>query len=144
MTHSSAPKGYFTVCPYLVLENPEAELTFLTATFGAEIRARLHDDQNRVKHAEVLFGDSMVMIGLAGGPEQALPGMVHVYVPDCDQSYAAALAAGAETIMAPADQFYGDRSAGVRSSNGISWWIATQKEVVTPEETQRRLLAQNG
>jgi uncharacterized glyoxalase superfamily protein PhnB len=43
--------------------------------------------------------------------------------------------------MAPADQFYGDRNAGVKDSGGNLWWLATHKEDVSPEELQRRVAA---
>lgn len=36
--------------------------------------------------------------------------MLYFYVPDCDVAYAKAIAAGAEKVMEPMDQFYGDRS----------------------------------
>lgn len=47
----------------------------------------------------------------------------YLYVDDCDATYAAALAAGGTSIMAPADQSYGDRMSGVRDPFGNSWWI---------------------
>ncbi len=40
--------------------------------------------------------------------------------------------------MEPADQFYGDRNAGVKDPSGNIWWIATHKEDVAPEEMKRR------
>lgn len=142
MTSFQSPKGYFTACPYLVIADPEAELEFLKSVFEVHIKESLRDQENRIRHAEVVFGDSMVMIGRADNKKDALPAMVHIYVADCDQTYQAALAAGAETIMAPSDQIYGDRSAGVRSSNGVSWWIACQTERVDSDEIQRRMLQQ--
>jgi hypothetical protein len=40
--------------------------------------------------------------------------------------------------MAPTDQFYGDRNAGVKDASGNLWWIATHKEDVSHEEVRRR------
>jgi uncharacterized glyoxalase superfamily protein PhnB len=45
-------------------------------------------------------------------------------VSDADRSYAAALAAGATSVMSPADQDYG-RSCGVKDTNGNTWWITS-------------------
>ncbi len=42
--------------------------------------------------------------------------------------------------MEPADQFYGDRNAGVKDSQGITWWIATRVENLTAEELRKRAL----
>ena len=39
---------------------------------------------------------------------------IHLYIEDCDAVYKRAMEAGATSIMEPPDQFYGDRSAGVR------------------------------
>ena len=43
--------------------------------------------------------------------------------------------------MEPADQFYGDRNAGVKDASGNLWWIGTHKEDVTPEEIMKRAQA---
>ena len=57
---------------------------------------------------------------------------------DADATYKRALQAGATSLMEPADQFYGDRSAGVKDPVGNYWWIATHKEDVTSEELRKR------
>jgi PhnB protein len=67
--------------------------------------------------------------------------MWNVYVDDADAVYQRALAAGATSVQAPVDQFYGDRSGGVKDAFGNLWWIATHIEDVPPEELQRRAQA---
>ena len=57
------------------------------------------------------------------------------------KGYRRALAAGATSIMPPADQFYGDRTAGVRDPSGNQWWLATHVEDVSPEEHRARAAA---
>ena len=44
------------------------------------------------------------------------PVLIHVYVEDVDAVFDAAIAAGATSLRAPEDQFYGDRSGAVRGS----------------------------
>jgi len=95
-----------------------------------------------IRHAEARIGDSMVMIGQAGGEWKPKPNTVHVYVPDVDATYKKALAAGATSTREPVTQFYGDRSAGVEDAQGNSWWIATHVEDVSPEEMEKRMAAQ--
>ncbi len=41
----------------------------------------------------------------------------------------------------PADQFYGDRTAGVKDPSGNRWWIATHVEDVSAEELAQRAQA---
>ncbi|MBV9074798.1 MAG: hypothetical protein JOZ10_14305 [Acidobacteria bacterium] len=43
--------------------------------------------------------------------------------------------------MEPADQFYGDRNAGVEDAEGNQWWIGTHVEDVAPDEMQKRMQA---
>jgi PhnB protein len=67
-----------------------------------------------------------------------MPGMVHVYVGDVDEAYQRALDAGATSVRAPEDQFYGDRNAGVKDRCGNQWWISTHKEDLTADEIAKR------
>jgi uncharacterized glyoxalase superfamily protein PhnB len=62
----------------------------------------------------------------------------YLYVPDTDATYKKALEAGGISVMEPADQFYGDRNAGVKDPIGNSWWIGTRIENVPPDEMKRR------
>ena len=87
------------------------------------------------------IGDSVVMLGDAHGEHKPLQTMLYVYVDDADAIYQRALAAGATSVQAPVDQFYGDRSGGVKDPFGNLWWIATHIEDVPPEELKRRAQA---
>jgi uncharacterized glyoxalase superfamily protein PhnB len=53
--------------------------------------------------------------------------------------YRSALAAGAASVMEPADQIYGDRMGGVKDPTGNTWWLATHIEDVTPEQMEQRM-----
>jgi uncharacterized glyoxalase superfamily protein PhnB len=68
---------------------------------------------------------------------------LQVYVPDADAAYYRALKAGATSLLQPANQFYGDRTASVRDSCGNNWYIATQIEIVGREEVDKRIAAMN-
>jgi uncharacterized glyoxalase superfamily protein PhnB len=92
-------------------------------------------------HAEVTIGDSVIMMGEPMGEFKPMPCMIYVYVEDTDAVYKQALKAGATSVMEPADQFYGDRNAGVKDMAGNLWWIATHVEDVAPEELEKRAQA---
>ena len=64
--------------------------------------------------------------------------MLYIYMEDTDAMYKRAIRQGAVSIMEPTDQFYGDRTAGIKDEDGISWWMATHVEDVSPEELQKR------
>ena len=115
---------YRTVTPYLVVPNADVELTFLKAAFGAtEVTCQRHPD-NTVMHAEVAIGDSLVMLGQAGGQWPPRTAAFYLWVNDVDATYARALAAGATSESEPEDKPYGHRNAGVIDQNEVTWWIA--------------------
>ena len=134
------PEGHRTVTPFLRVADAARLIDFMKQAFAATEAFRMDGPDGSVAHAEVKIGDSMVMIGQAPA-DQAMQSMLHLYVPDTDAIYKSALAAGATSIREPADQFYGDRSAGVRDAQGNEWWMATHIEDVSREEMERRMAA---
>jgi PhnB protein len=138
MTVKPIPEGYHTVTPYLVIQGTAQLIEFLQKAFQAEETFRLEAPDGSISHAEVRIGDSRMMMGEAQGEIAPMPAMLHLYVEDVDAVYQQALQAGAESIREPEDQFYGDRTGGVKDSFGNQWWIATHVEDVSPEEMARR------
>jgi PhnB protein len=132
------PKGYHTVTPVLTVHGAAKLIEFLTQAFDAKETYRLPGPNGEVMHAEVKIGDSMVMVGEATDHWKPMPATIALYVEDTDAWYKRALQAGATSVREPSDQFYGDRSAGVKDSAGNQWWIHTHIEDVPPEELQKR------
>jgi uncharacterized glyoxalase superfamily protein PhnB len=116
---------YRTVTPYLVVPDADVELAFVKAAFGgSEVFCHRHAD-GTVAHAELQVGDSLIMLGQAGGAWKALAAALHLWVPDVDAAYGRALQAGATSQSAPENKPYGHRMAGVVDRNGITWWIGS-------------------
>jgi len=132
------PDNYPRVTPYLIVKDVDVLLNFLTKVFDAEIKDRMTLKEGTVNHAEVKIGNSVIMIGKSNNDYPPQNTMLYVFVEDTDKTYNKAIQEGAELIMKPQDQFYGDRNAGVKDSSGISWWIASHVEDVSPEEMERR------
>jgi uncharacterized glyoxalase superfamily protein PhnB len=126
-TDKTAPEAIQSVTAYLAVRPAIELIDFVKRAFGAEELLRTTGSAGGV-HAEVLIGDTKVMIGggraWGGTPT---PTGLHLYVPDADQVYRRALEAGAESLYAPVDQPYGDREAGVRDLAGNHWYIATHQ-----------------
>ncbi len=114
-------------------------IEYVTKVFGASIAALYDGPGGGVAHAEIRFGESLLMTGDPMGPHTIPPGSAHVYVPDVDAAYARALEAGATSKEEPKDQFYGDRVARVVDAFGNQWSIATHMEDVSDEELKRRM-----
>jgi len=134
------PDEYHSVQPYLIVDGAAELIEFLKGTFDVEEPVRMPRPDGKVGHAEVKLGDSIVMLADAGGPQESKPtqAMLVVYVEEVDKVYRRALEAGGKSIREPEDQFYGDRSAGVRDAFGNEWWIHTHVEDVSSDEMRRR------
>jgi PhnB protein len=136
------PEGYRNVTPYLINEGVEKVIHFLRQAFGAaEKYPPMKRPDGTIMHVEMRVGDSVIMMGEATSEYRPMPACLYVYVEDVDSTYQRALRAGATSVVDPRDQFYGDRSAGVRDPAGNVWWIATHKEDVPDAELQRRFRA---
>jgi uncharacterized glyoxalase superfamily protein PhnB len=136
------PDGYGTVTPYLVIPDVAKVIEFLKKAFDATEPHPAHKTPDgRIMHAEVQIGSSRIMMGEPMGEFTPMPAMLHLYVEDCDALYKRAVDAGATPVMEITDQFYGDRSGGVKDSAGNMWWISTHKEDVPPEEMEERAKA---
>jgi PhnB protein len=121
----TVPKGLFNVNPYLHPRRAEPLISFLKRAFGAQEVAKYASPDGVVNHAVIRVGDSVVEMGEAHGKYEPLAAMFYLYVPNVDAVYKQAVAAGATSFQEPANQFYGDRSAGVRDAFGNTWYIAT-------------------
>jgi PhnB protein len=114
-----------SVTPYLHPVRSPDVIEFLQKAFGAEEVYRAQSPEGMVHHAQVRIGDSIIGMGDAHGPYHTMPSTLHLYVPDTDSLYERSLRAGAVSLQPPADQPYGDRSAGVTDPFGNRWFIAT-------------------
>ncbi len=142
------PEGYHSVTPYLVVNDAKAAIDFYTEALGAKEKFRMPMG-DRIGHAELLIGDSHVMLAdefpdrdirspkaLGGTPSSLM-----IYVDDVDSTFRRALDAGAKVDgdMEVKDQFYGDRSGTLIDPFGHKWTVATHIEDVPPEEMERRM-----
>ncbi|MGH6768032.1 MAG: VOC family protein [Xanthobacteraceae bacterium] len=139
MTTKPIPEGYHTVMPYLVVRGADKVVEFAKKAFGAEMSFEpMMRPDGKIMHADLKIGDSHVMISEASDQHPAMPCMVHLYVPNIDAVYQRAVTAGGTSTMEPMDQFYGDRSGGVKDPSGNHWHIATHKEDVAMPELKKR------
>jgi PhnB protein len=132
------PSGYHTVTPYMRVTGAAELIQFLERAFGAKENHRSLGPDGAIVHADVTIGDSHVMLTEGMETFPTLPGSIFLYVADVDMTYQNALEAGATSIMEPSDQFYGDRTGGVRDPFGNEWWIGTHVEDMSAEELHHR------
>ncbi len=147
-TPESQPAGHRSVTPHLVCVGADKAIEFYATAFGMKELMRLPSPDGRLMHASLSFGDSMIMLAeafpeygsvgpLAGTPS---PVTIHLQVPNVDELFAQAIAAGAKVVMPVADMFWGDRYGMVEDPFGHRWSIATTIKTLTPEEMQKAML----
>lgn len=145
------PEGYYSVTPYLIFNDAGAAIEFYQQAFDATEVLRLAAPDGRIGHAEIMIGDSHVMLAdehpemnarsvqsIGGSPVSFM-----LYVADVDAQVEQAVNAGAKLTRPVADQFYGDRTGGVADPFGYNWYLATHVEDIAPDELERRVAAQH-
>jgi uncharacterized glyoxalase superfamily protein PhnB len=136
----SPPEGFPRITPYLLYQDVDAALEWLTTTCGFTEDVRMPGPEGKAVHAEARLGDGVVMMGNPG-PDYQNPKrrggatqLVYVYVDDVDKHFETARAAGAHILNEPADQFYGDRTYGAEDPEGHQWSFAQHVRDVAPED----------
>jgi PhnB protein len=140
------PEGFHTVTPYLTLDDASAAIEFYKRAFGAKERMRMPAGPDKIGHAELEIGDSVIMLSDAFPQSTVRPpkelggttGGVFLYVEDIDAAFKQALDAGATSEMEPTDMFWGDRFGSVTDPFGHHWSFATHKEDLTAEQIAER------
>jgi len=146
------PDGYHSVTPYLIVDGANDAIDWYTKIFGAKERMRMAAPDNRVGHAELELGDSVIMLADefpdmgARGPKTigGSPVGILVYVEAVDAVFDHAVKAGATAREQPEDKFYGDRSGTFEDPFGQVWHVATHMEDVPPDEMAKRAAAMMG
>lgn len=116
------PQGLRSVTPFLhPRDGSSSYIELLSRTLGAVEEFR-HEVQGAIMYARVRIGDAAVEMGDA--QIEPMGSAFYLYVADPDVLYAQAVASGATSLAAPADQSYGERVAAVRDAAGITWYLA--------------------
>jgi PhnB protein len=137
------------VFPYLHVNGAARAIEFYQQAFGATETLRLTEPGGKIGHAEILIGESRVMLadeypdhGVLGPRSLGGASMsLNLFVDDVDTVVARAVAAGAKLIKPVQDQFYGERSGKLEDPFGHLWQVSTAIEEVSAEEMQRRFEA---
>jgi uncharacterized glyoxalase superfamily protein PhnB len=127
-----------TIIPSLRYDDALAAIDWLCEAFGFEKQAVYADEKGIVQHAQLVFGNGMIMLGSTanasswgdriaqpkaiGGRETQCPCVI---VDDCEAHYARAKAAGAEIIDELEVKEYGGSGYSCRDLEGHLWWFGS-------------------
>jgi uncharacterized glyoxalase superfamily protein PhnB len=125
------------IIPCLRYRDAPAAIEWLCAIFGFEKHLVISNDDGSIAHAQLGFGNGMVMLAsmsdtefgcLMKQPEQ-LGGVntqsCYLIVSDADLVYRRAKAAGASMVLDIKDEYYGGRDFTCRDPEGHLWSIGT-------------------
>ncbi|GIH78799.1 VOC family protein [Planobispora longispora] len=112
-----------TVYPLTRYRDPDAAIDWLSKAFGFEVHQVSKGDDGAIKHAELLAGTGMIMLGPGepGGPG------VYIAVDDPDAHHDRAVTAEARITMELTDQSYGSREYACEDPEGNLWYFGTHR-----------------
>ncbi|MBS3649369.1 VOC family protein [Pseudaminobacter sp. 19-2017] len=129
LENTEAPR----IFPTFRYQDAARMIDWLVQAFGFEVRAK-YMDGNRVGHAELALGSSMIMLGsvrddgygqMVGEPGANGGKSVYIAVDDADVLCERARAAGARIIEEPVDRDYGSRDFICADPEGNIWCFGT-------------------
>lgn len=137
------PEGYSTVTPSLTSNDAARAIEFYKKALGATERMSMKGPEGKVMHAELLIGNSIVMVcdevmnmrspkTIGGSPVS-----FYLYVEDADEAFRKAISAGGKEIYAVRDEFWGDRVGGFEDPFGYHWSLATHTRELSAQEIER-------
>jgi uncharacterized glyoxalase superfamily protein PhnB len=133
MMADNAKNTRATVIPTLRYRDAPAAIDWLCKAFGFEKHLIIPGDNGMIVHAQLTFGNGMIMLGSARddefgklqAPPNAPDGVVaqspYIIVEDVDRHHAQAVAAGAKVVIDPKDEHYGGRNYSCRDPEGYLW-----------------------
>ena len=119
-----------SVVPSLRYNDARRAVEWLQEAFGFEPQMVVDGEGDTIAHAELTYGDGMVMLGTQRDDSYGShvgQGWLYVVVEDADAHYARAKAAGAEIVRELEDQDYGSRDYSARDFEGNLWSFGTYR-----------------
>ena len=122
-----------TVIPTLRYRDGQAAIDWLCKAFGFEKHLVVPDKDGAIAHAELVYGNGMIMLGAATNNEfnklvkspSETGGIgsqsAYIVVRDVDSHYKTAVAAGAQIVIDIKDEPYGGRGYSCRDPEGHVW-----------------------
>ena len=140
------PDGYHSITPMLIVKDGLKAIEYYKKVFGAiDKGTMMMPDNKSVAHAELLIGDSKIMLSDEFPEMKSLsptsiggsPVSLYLYVEDVDKTFNLAVTEGGKSLFPVQDRFYGDRHGTIQDPFGHIWSIATHIKDLTKEEMKK-------
>jgi len=140
------PDGYHSITPMLIVKDGLKAIEYYKKVFGAiDKGTMMMPDNKSVAHAELMIGDSKIMLSdefpemksLSPTTVGGSPVSLYLYVEDVDKTFNLAVTEGGKSLFPVQDRFYGDRHGTIQDPFGHIWSIATHIKDLTEEEMKK-------
>ena len=140
------PDGYHSITPMLIVKDGLKAIEYYKKVFGAiDKGTMMMPDNKSVAHAELMIGDSKIMLSdefpgmksLSPTTIGGTPVSLYLYIEDVDKTFNLAVAEGGKSLFPVQDRFYGDRHGSIQDPFGHIWSIATHIKDLTEEEMKK-------
>ena len=98
------PKGYNSVSPYFVVDGAQKLIDLLMKIFDAEMLRKYDQPDGTIMHAEIKIDDSVLMFGEASKQYPPNQLLIHIYVPNVDETFKKAIDLGCEPVERPKER----------------------------------------
>lgn len=119
------PAGHNTINPFVIVKDAKSFIHFVEAVFdGAEaVHVHTPDRDGSIIHAEIVVGNSTIMLADSKDGWPFTPALLQIYVPNAQACLDAAAELGAK-VVTPISNFYGGyRLARILDPWHNIWWI---------------------
>ncbi|MBS0359157.1 MAG: VOC family protein [Proteobacteria bacterium] len=132
---SPCPEGVAWVSPYLMVSDVDKAAQFYEKAFSFKTENLVPGEDGTTFHGEFKYQDQLIMLGKDGSKNCAAkspkatgiesPMSLYLYCENVDDFYKHAVSAGAKSLLAPENMFWGDRMCRLEDPDGYSWSFAT-------------------
>jgi len=135
------PKGFYTITPYLVVNNGSEAIEFYKKAFGAKEMLRHATPDGKILNAQLRIGGSMILLSdeFPGADVRSPLSLgsttvtLHVYTKDVNKLWEQATGAGARIVMPLSNQFWGERYGQLSDPFGHRWSLSQQVKMSKEE-----------
>ena len=121
------PEQYNSLSPYLIVDNAQRLVDWLTVVFNAKSLRRFDHENGKIAHVEVQLDDTVIMISDSTEQFEANRTMLHVYVPNVFETFDKAIEHGCEIIEKPINREGDpDTRGSFYDYAGNYWAVSTQ------------------
>jgi uncharacterized glyoxalase superfamily protein PhnB len=106
------------IIPTMRYKNARTAIDWLCNAFGFEKHLIVEGENNTIAHAQLTFGNSMIMLESLNGNNTQAP---YIVVEKIDEHYEKAVAVGAKILIEIKDEEYGGRGYTCKDTEEYIW-----------------------